>query len=57
MQIWFQENLKINKNKCHIRCTKIQLFGEIPYEEGVQPHQKKLAEMATPIIKNNYNPF
>ena len=27
MQVCHQENLKLNNNNCHFRCTKIPLFG------------------------------
>ena len=35
---WFQDvNLKLNKEKCHFRCTSIPFFGEVVLREGVQP--------------------
>ena len=29
MQICHKENLKLNKNKCHFKCTTVPVFGEI----------------------------
>ena len=34
-------NLKLNKEKCHFRCTSIQFFGEVISREGVQPDPQK----------------
>ena len=30
-------NLKLNKAKCHFRCTSIPFFGEVVSRQGVQP--------------------
>ena len=30
-------NLKLNKEKCHFRCTSIPFFGEVISRKGVQP--------------------
>ena len=30
-------NLKLNKEKCHFRCTSIPFFGKVVSREGVQP--------------------
>ena len=46
-----QVNLKLNKDKCHYRCTSVQFFGEILSQNGVQPDLQKikaLVEMPTP---------
>ena len=34
-------NLKLNKEKCHFRCTSILFFGEVVLREGVQPDPQK----------------
>ena len=31
-------NLKLNKEKCHFRCTSILFLGEVVSREGVQPY-------------------
>ena len=57
VQICHQQNLKVNKNKCHFRCPKTPLFGEVTSREGVQPSPKKLCKLTKkfPIIKGlNY---
>ena len=44
-------NLKLNKEKCHFRCTSIPFFGEVVSREGVQPDPQKikaLPEMPAP---------
>ena len=39
---WCKEvNLKLNKDKCHFRCTSIMFFGNVISREGVQPDCKK----------------
>ena len=30
-------NLKLNKEKCHFRCTSILFFGEVVLRKGIQP--------------------
>ena len=42
IQVGHQENLKLNKNKCHFRCTKIAFLGEMISRDGVQTDPKKL---------------
>ena len=32
-----KENLKLNKDKCHFRCTSIPFFGQIISRHGVNP--------------------
>ena len=34
-------NLKLNKDKCHFRCTSIPFFGKVISRQGVQPDPKK----------------
>ena len=46
--------LKLNKDKCHFRCTSILFTGEVISRNGVQPDPKKLQsphENATPNNK------
>ena len=43
--------LKLNKDKCHYRCTLIPFFGKVVSREGVQPDLwkiKALTEMPAP---------
>ena len=36
---WCQDvNLKLNKEKCHFRCTSIPFFSEVVLREGLQPY-------------------
>ena len=49
-------NLKLNKDKCHFRCTLIPFFGEVVSREGIQPDPQKiraLTEMPVPKTKRN----
>ena len=49
-----QVNLKLNKDKCHYRCTSVPFFGEIISWNGVKPDPQKikaLLEMPPPKIK------
>ena len=40
---WCQDvNLKLNKEKCHFRCTSIPFFGEVVSREGIQPDLQKV---------------
>ena len=34
-------NLKLNKDKCHFRCTSIPFFGKVVSREGIQPDPLK----------------
>ena len=52
-------NLKLNKVKCHFRCTSIPFFGELVSREGVQPYPQKikaLTKMQAPKNKKDYRP-
>ena len=52
-------NLKLNKDKCHLRCTSIPFFGEVVSREGAQPDQQKikaLTDMLVPMNKGNCKP-
>ena len=39
-----QVNLRLNKDKCHFRCTSVPFFGIIS-QNGVQPDQQKIKAM------------
>ena len=43
-------NLKLNKDKCHFRCTSIPFFGEVVSREGVQPDPQKVKAFLDIII-------
>ena len=38
LQVCKQVNLKLNKAKCHFRCTLVPLFGVATSRHGVQPN-------------------
>ena len=42
LQICSQDNLKLNKDKCHFRCMSVPFFGEVILCHGVKPDPKKL---------------
>ena len=52
---WCKEvNLKLNKDKCHFRCTSILFFGKVISRECIQPDPQKikaLTDMPTPKNK------
>ena len=35
-------NLKLNKEKCHFRCTSIPFFGEVISRQDIQPDPQKV---------------
>ena len=37
LRLCMEVNLKLNKDKCHFRCTSIPLFGKVISRDGVQP--------------------
>ena len=43
LQSYQDVNLKLNKEKCHFRCTAIPFFGEVVSRDGMQPTQEKSA--------------
>ena len=46
-------NLKVNKEKCHFRCTSIPRFGEVVSWQGVQPDPQKVRALTQmPVPKN-----
>ena len=58
---WCQDvNLKLNREKCHFRCTSIPFFGEVVSRHGVQPNPQKvraLTEMPAPQNKKELQAF
>ena len=58
---WCQDmNLKLNKEKCHFRCTSISFFGEVVSRQGIQPDPQKvrvLTEMPVPKKKKELQAF
>ena len=54
LHICRQVNLKLNKDKCHFRCTSVPFFSEVISRHGVWSDPQKLkvlAEMPPPKIK------
>ena len=52
-------NLKLNKEKCHFRCTSVLFFSEVVSREGIQPDLQKvraLTEMPGPKTKRSCRP-
>ena len=46
-------NLKLNKTKCHFRCTPILFFGKVVSREGIQPDRQKIKALTyMPAPKN-----
>ena len=58
---WCKEvNLKLNKDKCHFRCTSIPFFGEVVCRKGIQPDPQKikvLTDMPAPKNKRELQAF
>ena len=58
---WCEEvNLKLNKEKCHLRCTSILFFGQVISRKGVQPDPQKvkvLTDMTPPNNKKELQAF
>ena len=46
-------NLKLNKEKCHFRCTSIPFFGEVISRKGVQPDPQKIKALTDMPVPNN----
>ena len=46
-------NLKLNKDKCHFRCTSILVFGEDISKHGVKPDPQKLKAHKRDAISKN----
>ena len=52
-------NLKLNKEKCHFRCTSIPFFGKVVLRKSIQPDPWKvraLTKMPAPRTKRNCRP-
>ena len=51
---WCKEvNLKLNKDKCHFRCTSIPFFGKVVSRKGFQPDPQKIKVLSDmPASKN-----
>ena len=46
-------NLKLNKERCHFRCTSIPFFGKVTLREGIQPDLQKIRALTKmPVPKN-----
>ena len=45
-------NLKLNKEKCHFRCTSIPFFGEVISRRGVQPDPQNIKAIDMPAPNN-----
>ena len=58
---WCQDvNLKLNKEKCHFRCTSIPYFGGVVSSQDIQPDPQKvraLTEMLAPKTKKELQAF
>ena len=60
LQICRHMNLKLNKDKCHFRCTSVPFLGEVVTREGVQPNPqmlKAVTEMHPPKTKKEFKAF
>ena len=48
-----QVNSKLNKDKCHFRCTSVPFFEEVILQNGVKPDTQKITTlMEMPPSKN-----
>ena len=58
---WCKEvNIKLNKDKCHFRCTSILFFSEVILREGIQPDPQKIkvqTDMPAPKKKKELQAF
>ena len=45
--------LKLNKDKCHFRCTSFPFFGEVILRRGVQPDPQKIKTLIDLPPPNN----
>ena len=48
-----EDSLKLNKDKCHFRCTSIPYFGEVILRNGVQPDPQKIKALMEMPPSNN----
>ena len=60
LQVCREVDLKLNRDKCHFRCTSVPFFGEIISRYGVKPDPRKLKalmEMPPPKTKKELQAF
>ena len=51
---WCQDvNLKLNKDKCHFRCTSILFFGKVVSRKGIQPDPQKVRALTKMLAPRN----
>ena len=53
LQKFRKVNLKLNKDKCHFRCTSVPFFGEVISRNRVQPDRKKIKALMDMPPSNN----
>ena len=46
-------NLKLNKEKCHFRCTSVPFFGEVVSRHGVQLNPQKVRALTEMLVPKN----
>ena len=46
-------NLKLNKQKCHFRCTSVPFLGEVVLRNKVQPDPQKIKALTDMLVPNN----
>ena len=46
-------NIKLNKEKCHFRCTSIPFFVEVIWRRGIQPDPQKIKALTDMPAPNN----
>ena len=46
-------SLKLNKDRCHFRCTSIPFFGEVVLRKGIQPDPQKIQALTDMLVQNN----
>ena len=50
-------SLKLNKDKCHCRCTSIPFFGKVVSRGGVQPDPQKVKALTKMLVSKNKREF
>ena len=46
-------NLKLNKDKCHFRCTSVPFFRDVILRNGVQPDPQKIKALMDMLLPKN----
>ena len=46
-------NIKLNKDKCHFRCTSVPFFREVISKNGVQLDPQKIKALTEITLPNN----